>query len=184
MGPSLAPALANIFMGFQKSKWLNEHNLSKPKFYLRYVDNILAALKKEQDSLNFLNFLNNEDPNIKFTTQKKVNHSIAFLDVFISGIDNQNLTLQRYHKSTYAGLFLNFKSFASFPFKICLIKCLMIFRYKFVTIRTLFIITLNNNDNNNNNNEKRNLVKNAYPPLLIDRVVKKYFDHKFFSNQN
>ena len=52
MGSPLAPVLANIFMGFYESKWLNEYNLNKPKFYLRYVDD------KEQDSLNFLNFLN------------------------------------------------------------------------------------------------------------------------------
>ena len=52
----LAPVLANIFMGFCRSKWLNEYNFSKPKFYLRYVDDILAAFDNEQDSLNFLNF--------------------------------------------------------------------------------------------------------------------------------
>ena len=45
----LAPALANIFMGFHKSKWLNEYNLNKPKFYLRYIDDILAALDNEKD---------------------------------------------------------------------------------------------------------------------------------------
>ena len=75
----LAPVLANIFMGFYETKWLNEYNLNKPKFYFRYVDGILAAFDKEQDSLNFLNFLNNKHPNIKFTTEKQVNHSIAFL---------------------------------------------------------------------------------------------------------
>ena len=32
MGSPLAPVLANIFMGFHKSKWLNEYNLNKPKF--------------------------------------------------------------------------------------------------------------------------------------------------------
>ena len=32
MGSPLAPVLANIFMGFDKSKWLNEYNLNKPKF--------------------------------------------------------------------------------------------------------------------------------------------------------
>ena len=50
MGFPLAPVLANIFMGFYESKWLNEYNLNKPKFYLRYVDDILAAFAKEQDS--------------------------------------------------------------------------------------------------------------------------------------
>ena len=121
----LAPVLANIFMGFYESKWLNEYNLNKPKFYLRYVDDIVAAFEKEQNSLSFLNFLNNKHSNIKFSLVKQVNHSIAFLDVFISGIDNQNLTLETYHKSTYMGRLLNFKSSTSFSHKISLIKCLV-----------------------------------------------------------
>ena len=53
MGSPLALILANIFMGFYESKRLNEYNLSKPKFYLRYVDDILATFDKEQDSLSF-----------------------------------------------------------------------------------------------------------------------------------
>ena len=122
MGFPLAPVLSNIFMGFYEFKWLNEYNLKKPKFYFRYVDEILAAFDIDQDSLNFLN---NRHPNIKFTIEKQINHSIAFLDVFISGINNQNLTLQTYHKSTYTGLLLNFKSFTSFSYKISLIKCLI-----------------------------------------------------------
>ena len=48
MGSSLAPVLANIFMRFYESKWLNEYNFNKPKFYLRYVDDILAPFDKEQ----------------------------------------------------------------------------------------------------------------------------------------
>ena len=59
MGSPLTPVLATIFMGFYESKWLNEYNLNKTKFYLRYVDDSLAAFVKEQDSLIFLNFLNN-----------------------------------------------------------------------------------------------------------------------------
>ena len=100
MGSPLVSVLANIFMGFYESKWLNEYNLNKPKFYLKYVDDILAAFGKEQDSLNFLNFLSKRHPNIKFTIEKQINHSIDFLDVLISGINNQNLTVQTYHKST------------------------------------------------------------------------------------
>ena len=129
MGSPLAAVLANIFMGFYETKWLNEYNLNKPKLYLRYVDDILAAFEKEQDSLNFSNFLNNKHPNIKFTIGKQVNHSITFLDVFISGIDNQNLTLQTYNKSTYTGLLyqflLNFKSFTLFSCNVSLSKCLI-----------------------------------------------------------
>ena len=121
MGFPLAAALTNIFMNFYESKWLNEYNLNKPKFYLRCVDDILATFGKEQDSLNFLNFLNKRHPNIKFTKEKQVNYSITFLDVFVSGINNQNLRLETYHKSTSTGLFLSFKSFTSFSYKISLI---------------------------------------------------------------
>ena len=53
MGSPLAPVLANIFMGLYKSKWLNEYNFHKPKFYLRYPDDILAAFDNKQYSLNF-----------------------------------------------------------------------------------------------------------------------------------
>ena len=69
VGPLLAPALPNIFKGFRESKWFNEYNLNKPKFYLRYVDDILAAFDNKQDLLNFLIFKNNRHPNIKFTIE-------------------------------------------------------------------------------------------------------------------
>ena len=65
-------------MSFYKFKWLNEYNFNKPKIYLRYVDDILAAFEKEQDSLNLLNVLNNKHPYIKFMIEKQVNHSIHF----------------------------------------------------------------------------------------------------------
>ena len=166
MGSLLAPVLDNIFMGFHESKRLNEYNINKHKFYFRYVDDILAASDNEQDSLNFLNFLNNRNANIKFTVEKQINHCIAFLDVFISGVSNQNLTLQIYPKSTYTGLLLNIKSFTSLSYKISLIKCL---------VDRLFKICNNSNSFHNDiENIKSNLIKNAYPPFLIDKVIKKY----------
>ena len=145
-----APVLANIFIGFYESKWLNEYNLNKPKFYLRYFDDILAAFDREQDSLNFLNFLNKSHRNIKFTIEKQVNHFIAFLDAFLSGINNQILKLQTYHKSTYTGLLLNFKSFTSFSYKISFIKCLIDSSFKIC----------------NNRNSFHNDIENIKPVLL------------------
>ena len=163
-------------MDFHESKWLNEYNLNKPKFYSRYIDDILAAFNNEQDSLNFLNFLNNRHLNSKFTIEKQINYSIAFIDVFISGMNNQILTLQTSHKSTYTRLLLNFKSFTSFSYKISLIKCL---------IGRLFKICNNwNSVHNNIENIKSNLIKNAYPPFLNDKVIKNYLDYNFSSNQN
>ena len=141
-----------------------------------YVDDILAAFDNEQDSLNFLIFLNNRHPNIKFTIEKQINHPITFLDVFISGINNQNLTLQTYHKLTYTGLLLNFKGFTSFSYKLSLIKYLIDCSFKICNNWISF--------HNDTENIKSNLIKNAYPPFLIDKVIKKYLDYKFSSNQN
>ena len=176
MGSPLAPVLANIFMGFYESKWLNEYNLNKPNFFFRYVDDILAAFGNEQDSLNFLNVLNNRHPNIKFTIEKQNNHLIVFLDVFISGINNQNLTLQTYYKSTYTGLPLNIKSFTSFSYKISLIKCLI--------DRSCKICSNWNSFHNDIENIKSNLIKNAYPPFLMDNVIKSTLIISFLVNQN
>ena len=126
--------------------------------------------------MDFLDFLNNNYPNIKFTIQKQINHSIAFLDVFISGTNNQNLTLQTYHKSTYRVLLLNFKSFTSFSCKVSSIKCLI--------DRSFKICNNWNSFHNDIENIKSNLIKNAHPLFLIDKVIKKYLNYKFSSNQN
>ena len=130
-------------------------------------DEILAAFDNEQDSLNFLDFLNKSHANIKFTIEKQINHSITFLDVF---------TLQTYRKSTCTGLFLNFKSFTSFSYKVSLIKCLIDRSFKICNNRKSF--------HNDTESIKSNLIKNAYPPFLIHKVIKKYLSYKFSSNQN
>ena len=101
---------------------------------------------------------------------------MAFLDVFISDINNQNLSVQTYLKSTYTGLLLNFKSFTSFSYKISLIKCLI--------DRSFKICNNSNSFHNDIENIKSNLIKNLYPPFLIDKVIKKYLDYKFSTNQN
>ena len=105
-----------------------------------------------------------------------MNHSIALLHVFISGINNQNLTLQKYQKLTFTDLLINFKSFTSFSYKIILIKHL---------IDRPFKTCYNwNSFHNNIEHIKSNLIKSAYLPFLIAKVMKKYHSYKFSSNQN
>ena len=53
MGSTLDLVLTNIFKGFYESKWLNEYNLNKPKFYLRYVDEILQSWSKYFETLQY-----------------------------------------------------------------------------------------------------------------------------------
>ena len=107
---------------------------------------------------------------------KQINQSIAFLDVLISGINNQNLTLQTYRKSAYTALLLSFRSFTSFSYKLNLIKCLIDKSFK--------ICNNWNSFHNDIENIKSNLIKNAYPSFLMDKVIRKYFDYKFSSDEN
>ena len=92
--------------------------LTNLSFILRYFDDILDVFDNKQDSLNFLNFLNNGHLNIKFTIEKQIKHSNAFLDVFIPGINNQNLTRLTYHQWTYTRLLFNSKSFTLFSLRL------------------------------------------------------------------
>ena len=73
MGFPLVPVLGYALMGFYKSNWLNVYNLNKPKFCLRYVDDNLAPFEKEQDSLIFLNLLNNKHL-IQSVSMIKISH--------------------------------------------------------------------------------------------------------------
>ena len=105
----------------------------------------------------------------------------------------QFCTLQTYRKSTYSGLLLNFKSFTSFSYKISLIKCLIdrsfricnnwnsFHKIKSNLIDRSFRICTNWNSFHK---IKSNLIKNEYPPFLVYKVIKKYLDYKFYSNQN
>ena len=77
---------------------------------------------------------------------------------------------------TYTGLLLIVKSFTSFSYKISLVKCLM--------DRSLQICNNWNSFHNDIESIKSNLIKDAYPPFLIDKVIKKYVNYKFSSNLN
>ena len=76
----------------------------------------------------------------------------------------------------WLGLLLNFKSFTSFSYKLSFIKCLI--------VRSFIICNNWNSFHDDIENIKSNLIKNAYPLFLIDKVIKKYLDFKFYSNQN
>ena len=114
-----------MFLGYHEAKWMNENSFNKPRFYLKHIDDILAAFGKEINSLDFLNFLQKKNRNIKFTTEKQVNHSILFLGGFISGIDSKNITLQTYQKSSNTELIKNFQYFRMYSNKIVFIRCLI-----------------------------------------------------------
>ena len=67
-------------------------------------------------------------------------------------------------------------SFPSFSYNISLIKCLIDRLFK--------ICDYWNSFHNDIEDIKSNLIKNKYPPFLIDKVIEKYLDYKFSNNQS
>ena len=82
MGSLLDPVLANLFMGYNEKKWLQEFNKGNAFIYKRCADDISCMLGNNKDAENFFEFLNCEHKSIKFTLEKEsINfcHSLIFL---------------------------------------------------------------------------------------------------------
>ena len=79
MGSPLAPTIANFFLANLENRILKNKNQHSPKLYLRYVD-VFAVFENNNDSLSFLNVLNYQHKNIKFTLEHSFDF-ICFLDV-------------------------------------------------------------------------------------------------------
>ena len=106
MGSPLGPTLANFFLAHIETKLLDSY-MCPPKFYSRFIDDCFAVFNNDSSSLNFLNLLNSQHHNIKFTMESAV-QCISFLDVCIK-VNNDNIETWIWRKPTHTGLLLNYK---------------------------------------------------------------------------
>ena len=158
MGSPLGPVLANLFMSFHEKQWLSTYSKSPIHYYKRYVDDIFCLLNSKNDAIDFLNYLNVQHPNIKFTMETETNRNLNFLDISITVNSNQFLTTV-HRKSTFSGLLLNFHSFVPLSYKLGLIYTLVDRIYKICHNQLAFnfeIVKI-----------KEFLCKNAYPLILL-----------------
>ena len=133
MGLPLSPTFANIFMGHHEINWLsNCPPLFKPIFYRRYVDDTFLIFNHRSHILPFLNFLNKQHPNIKFTHEIESNKTLPFLDCLIHR-GSTDLSCSVYRKQCFSGLGTSFYSFCSFQFRINSIKTLLARAYGICT---------------------------------------------------
>ena len=89
----------------------------RPLFYRRYVDDTFALFRYEHHAESFLEFVNRQHQNIRFTMEKEVNSKLPFLDLIISRGDSGFCT-GVYRKNTFTGLGMNFYSSCFFNFKL------------------------------------------------------------------
>ena len=168
MGSPLGPLFANIFMANFEKVHMNELKNLGINIWLRYVDDIFATLNKPDDVNTILQFLNSRHPNIKFTIEKegeKVKNSLPFLDTrVIRNVDKYITTV--YHKPTFTGVYLNWKSLTARKYKIGLINCLL--------NRIWRICTTQQHKDEEVAQLKLILAKNEYPSDIINDTIDKY----------
>lgn len=167
MGSPLAPTLSNLFMGHLETNFLN-NDKKNLKFYVRYVDDILAIFENDNHE-TFFNYINSWHQNIKFTTEIG-DKTIPFLDINLD-ITNNVLETSVYRKPTYTGLILNFKAHCPLQWKRGLLATLINRAYNVCSTWKNF------------HNELDKLIDifkdNGYPLCFIQNCIKSYLDNKF-----
>ena len=171
MGSPLGPTLANIFLGHFESIWLeNCPEEFRPVHYKRYVDDVFLLFKSRDHIANFKNFLNNKHKNINFTVEEEKDNKLSFLDILISRDQNKFIT-SIYRKSTFSGVYTNFKSFIPTEYKHGLIFSLL---FRVFTISMNYNIMLDEIEQ-----LKIIWLKNAFPMRIIDKCICDFFNKIF-----
>ena len=111
MGSPLGPSLANVFLCYHETIWLeNCPSEFKPVTYRRFVDDTFLCFYWKRHIEKFRNYLNRQHKNIRFTSETESENSMSFLDIKISR-DNNKFKTSVYRKPTFSGVFTNFGSF-------------------------------------------------------------------------
>ena len=137
------------------------------------MDDVFAVFDNHDQATRFLEFLNSKHENIKFTMEKSENGILNFLDV---KVNNNDLFLTSvYHKPTFTGLLMNFRSFVPVDYKKRLVLTLTDRIYK-----------INNTWNGFHNDIKtlgHYLSRNLFPKRFFETNIKKFLNHKFSDNK-
>ena len=168
MGSPLGPLFANIFLSFHEKVWLSKCPADfKPLLYCRYVDDCFLLFKSTDQISQFLDFLNSQHPNIKFTCEIESNSTLPFLDISIirkNGVFETSV----FQKPTFTGLFTNSHSFIPSQYKCNLISFLVHRLYNICSNYENFQAQLES--------LRQILNRNSYPTRLFDSCVRTFLD--------
>ena len=114
MGSPLSPVLANLCMEFLESEFiLNCPDNIKPLVWYRYVDDIFIVYDKDDSSFdNFVSYVNNLLPSIKFTVEREQENKLSFLDVLVHHNPNDlTFSFDIYRKPTNSEMYIHYFSY-------------------------------------------------------------------------
>ena len=166
MGGCVSPSLAEVFMGYNESVWLDNCPLAfKPVLYKRYVDDTFMLFRSKSHIQLFLNYLNNQHSLIKFTHEVERNGEISFLDVKVVKA-NRGFETGLFRKETFTGLSTKYNSAVPSRYKINLIQCLVSRAYKICSSLSRF--------NSELEFLKRYFTQNRFPCAVVNSMIFKF----------
>ena len=159
MGSPASPCIANLFMAqFENEALASFH--TKPKIWLRFVDDVFAIVKKHALE-ELLAHLNAKDSKIQFTVEREAEDRLPFMDVTVHRQQNQ-LKTSVYRKPTHTGRYLSFDSHHPDSMKRSVVRALRT-RVNYITI-----------DEKSKRAEEQyiedDLVQNGYPKSFIRKT--------------
>ena len=171
MGSLLGPTLANAFLCHYEREWLDSCPIEfKPKLYKKYVDYIFVMFRSRAHVKNFVDYMNAKHPNIRFTFEIEDQNRFSFLDInIIRNTEKKAFETSVYRKSTFGGVFTNFRGFIPMTYKTEFLET-MLFRYfsicfsyekfheKIVRLKEIF-------------------KRNSYPEKFTGRCIKNFLNN-------
>ena len=171
MGSPLGPTLANSFLCHHEQLWLDRCPLEfKPLYYKRFVDDTFILFREQSHSNKFLDYLNNQHQNIKFTMETETNKQIPFLDMNIVQEDGK-ISTSIYRKPTFSGLGMSFFSFCAFNFKVNNIKTMLFRAYNLSSSYIAFTKELDF--------LRKYFQNNGYPLIEFEKCCSKFLNKIF-----
>ena len=173
MGSPLGPHLANAFLSHHEKIWLSNcpENI-KPLVYRRYVDDIFILCRDVEHHNEFLDYMNKQHPNMSFSAETESENQLAFLDVLVFREPSKStFSTNVYRKTTFSGVYTNFKSFIPLKYKIGLLWTLLDRCFNLVSDYKLLDDQIKKT--------KSIFRKNSYPMEFIDQCVNSFLLKKF-----
>ena len=98
------------------------HNNHIPTVYKKNVGEIFCLFKTTSDSISFLEYLNQQHRNIKFTVEHKIEGNLPFFVILIDKSQGNRPVTSIHRKETFTGLMTNYLSYIPLSYKLALVK--------------------------------------------------------------